>query len=184
MGILDKLMSLFTSKKKECNILIVGLDNSGKSSIINYFKPNDSKSHIIIPTVGFNVEKFSAKTINFTTFDMSGQGRYRNLWEHYYKETDAIIFVVDSTDRVRMIVAKEELFSLLGHADIINRNIPILFFANKTDIKAALSSQKICQELDLDKIKNTKWTIIESSALNGHGLNEGIDWLSQELKLK
>ncbi len=178
------LMSLFASKKRECNLLIVGLDNSGKTSIINYFKPDNSKSHIIIPTVGFNVEKFTAKTINFTTFDMSGQGRYRNLWEHYYKAADAIIFVIDSTDRVRMVVAKEELASLLNHADIVNRNIPILLFANKMDIKDALSSQKICQELELDKIKSTKWQLIECSALDGHGLSEGIEWLSQELRGK
>ena len=46
---------------------------------------------------------------------MSGQGRYRNLWEHYYKETHAIIFVVDSADTLRMAVAKDELDQLLKH---------------------------------------------------------------------
>ncbi len=34
-----------------------------------------------------------------TCFDMSGQSRYRSLWEHYYVQVEAIIFVVDSTDR-------------------------------------------------------------------------------------
>lgn len=46
---------------------------------------------------------------------MSGQGRYRNLWEHYYKETHAIIFVIDSADKLRMAVAKDELDHLLSH---------------------------------------------------------------------
>jgi len=40
----------------------------------------------VVPTVGFQVEQFSKSNINFTAFDMSGQGRYRNLWEHYYKD--------------------------------------------------------------------------------------------------
>jgi hypothetical protein len=26
------------------------------------------------------------RNVGFTAFDMSGQGRYRNLWEHYYKD--------------------------------------------------------------------------------------------------
>lgn len=62
---------------------------------------------------------------------MSGQGRYRNLWEHYYADVQAIIFVIDSTDKFRMVVAKEELQTLLNHEDIKKVNVPILFYANK-----------------------------------------------------
>ena len=51
--------------------------------------------------------------MGFTAFDMSGQGRYRNLWEHYYRDCQGIIFVVDSSDRLRMVVAKDELDMLL-----------------------------------------------------------------------
>ena len=43
----------------------------------------------------------------------------------------AIIYVLDSTDRLRVCVAKEELGQLLGHEDIKVTNAPILFFANK-----------------------------------------------------
>jgi ADP-ribosylation factor-like protein 6 len=85
----------------------------------------------VTPTVGFQVEEFDKGNINFTVFDMSGQGRYRGLWEHYYSDVNAIIFVVDSTDRLRMCVAKEELDQLLSHDDIKRAKIPILFFANK-----------------------------------------------------
>merc|ERR1712051_690607 len=42
------------------------------------------------------------RNVGFTAFDMSGQGRYRNLWEHYYKECQGIVFVVDSSDKVRV----------------------------------------------------------------------------------
>ena len=55
---------------------------------------------------------------------MSGQGRYRNLWEHYYKECQGIIFVVDSSDKLRMVVAKDELDMLLQH--------PVSFFRHET----------------------------------------------------
>lgn len=182
MGLLDKLISLFTMKKRDANLLVIGLDNSGKTSIINFFKPQDAKTHTIVPTVGFNVEKFNAKSLNFTTFDMSGQGRYRNLWEHYYKEADAIVFVIDSSDKIRLIVAKEELTALLAHPSIKTRNIPILFYANKIDMKDSLSASKIKSELEMEKITNRPWYICGSNALSGEGLSEGIDWLAQQLR--
>lgn len=56
---------------------------------------------------------FPDRNVGFTAFDMSGQGRYRNLWEHYYKECQGIVFVVDSSDKLRMVVAKDELDMLL-----------------------------------------------------------------------
>ena len=77
----------------------------------------------------------SDRNVGFTAFDMSGQGRYRNLWEHYYRDcqvatiiiTDlylstfhqGIIFVVDSSDRLRMVVAKDELDMLLQVETIV-----------------------------------------------------------------
>ena len=54
-------------------------------------------------------------SIRFTVFDMSGQGRYRSLWEQYYRTAEAIIFVVDSNDKLRMVVAQDELEALLNH---------------------------------------------------------------------
>lgn len=40
--------------------------------------------------------------LTFTVFDMSGAGRYRTLWEQYYAEAEAIIFVIDSADKLRL----------------------------------------------------------------------------------
>ena len=85
MSFFSKLLSFLKIRKKEANVLVVGLDNSGKTTVMNHFKPPEEKITEIVPTVGFNVEKFTVKNLSFTAFDMSGQGRYRNLWEHYYK---------------------------------------------------------------------------------------------------
>uniref|UniRef100_A0A8D0IQM1 ARF like GTPase 6 n=1 Tax=Sus scrofa TaxID=9823 RepID=A0A8D0IQM1_PIG len=115
MGLLDRLSGLLGLKKKEVHVLCLGLDNSGKTTIINKLKPSNAQSQDIVPTIGFSIEKFKSSSLSFTVFDMSGQGRYRNLWEHYYKEGQAIIFVIDSSDRLRMVVAKEELDTLLNH---------------------------------------------------------------------
>lgn len=169
-------------KKKEVSVLVVGLDNSGKTTIINRFKPNEAKNHDIVPTVGFNVERFTSKALSFTAFDMSGQGRYRNLWEHYYKECHGIIFVIDSSDKLRMVVAKDELELLLQHNDLMGRRIPVLFFANKMDLRDALSSVKCSSLMGLECIRDKPWHICASNALTGEGLNEGVDWLTDQIK--
>lgn len=74
---------------------------------------------------------------------MSGAGRYRSLWEHHFKSCQGIVFVIDSGDRMRLVVVKDELEILINHPDIKQRRIPILFFANKMDCQDALSSVKI-----------------------------------------
>ena len=113
----------------------------------------------VVPTVGFTVEEFSKDGIDFTVFDMSGQGRYRNLWEHYYKDVAGIMFCIDSTDAIRMCVAKDELDTLLSHADL--KCVPILFFANKMDLPTAKQPVECVQLLELDKITDKPWHIGE-----------------------
>ncbi|XP_018584823.1 ADP-ribosylation factor-like protein 6 isoform X1 [Scleropages formosus] len=181
MGLFDKLSLWLGLKKKEVNVLCLGLDNSGKTTIINQLKPSDSQAQDVVPTIGFSIEKFKTTSLSFTVFDMSGQGRYRNLWEHYYKEGQAIIFVIDSGDQLRMVVAKEELDTLLNHSDIMHRRIPILFFANKMDLRDAVSAVKVSQLLCLESIRDKPWHICASNAVKGEGLQEGVDWLQEQI---
>lgn len=94
----------------------------------------------VTPTVGFQVEEFAKNNLHFTVYDMSGQGRYRSLWEHYYADVQAIIYVIDSTDKIRMCVAKEELDQLLNHEDIKRSKAPILFYANKVGSQSNLTA--------------------------------------------
>jgi hypothetical protein len=42
----------------------------------------------IAATVAFNKETFTKHKIDFTVFDMSGQGKFRKLWEEYYAESE------------------------------------------------------------------------------------------------
>nr|XP_029503924.1 ADP-ribosylation factor-like protein 6 isoform X1 [Oncorhynchus nerka] len=201
MGLFDKLSGWLGLKKKEVNVLCLGLDNSGKTTIINQLKPSnlrfygplsDDWKHVsqvktqtqdIVPTIGFNIEQFKSSSLSFTVFDMSGQSRYRNLWEHYYKESHAIIFVIDSGDKLRMVVAKEELDTLLNHQDICSRRMPVLLFANKSDLREAMSSVKVSQLLCLENIKDKPWHICASNAVKGEGLQEGVDWLQDHIRI-
>ena len=73
---------------KKSQIIIVGLDNSGKSTMINFLKPKKYAELEIAATVGYSIETFTKSKINFTVMDMSGQGKYRSLWEKYYKQSE------------------------------------------------------------------------------------------------
>lgn len=62
MGFFDKIVGLLGLRRREVNVLVVGLDNSGKSTLLNHFKTEETKSNEIVPTIGFNVEKFQSKS--------------------------------------------------------------------------------------------------------------------------
>lgn len=61
MGLFQKLALFLGIRKKEVNVLVIGLNNSGKSTVINRFKNEEDRLTEIVPTVGFSVEKFQRK---------------------------------------------------------------------------------------------------------------------------
>ena len=188
MGLFSIIARAFGFSRGEARVLVIGLDNSGKTTLIHHLKTDTSGGSggggalEVTPTVGFQVEEFRKKNINFTVYDMSGQGRYRNLWEHYYTDCQAIIYVLDSTDRLRLCVAKEELQLLLDHASIRAKRCPLLFFANKMDVAGALSPEECMVELELDKIRDKPWHISPSNAVTGTGVAEGVEWLCDNIQ--
>lgn len=63
--------------------------------------------------IGFNVETVQYKNLKFQVWDLGGQTSIRPYWRCYYSNTDAIIYVVDSMDRDRIGISKQELVSML-----------------------------------------------------------------------
>ena len=62
-----------------------------------------------VPTIGFNVERITYRNLEMTIWDVGGQDKIRALWRHYYENTDALIWLVDSADATRMAECKDEL---------------------------------------------------------------------------
>jgi ADP-ribosylation factor-like protein 1 len=174
MGVL--LTKLFSAVfgQKEVRILILGLDNAGKTTIL-YRLQVDEPIGQTVPTIGFNVETLQYKNIKFQVWDLGGQSSIRPFWRCYFPNTDAIIFVVDSVDTERLSIAKQELAAMLQEEEL--KDAILLVFANKQDMKGALNAAAISEALGLPAIKNRQWTIQETSATRGRGLFEGFDWL-------
>nr|QXF29038.1 Arf6 [Gefionella okellyi] len=164
--------------KKEMRILMVGLDNAGKTSIL--YRLQLGKSIQTIPTVGFNVETVTYQNIKFNVWDVGGQDRLRPLWRHYFTGTQALIFVVDSSDRVRIEEARDEFQAIV--ADTQMEDAIVLVFANKQDQPGALSAAEITECLQLQKLVSRTWNVQPSCALTGAGLQEGLIWLSSNMR--
>ena len=113
---------------RDVRILMVGLDAAGKTTILYQLKLGEQVH--AIPTVGFNVEEVKYKNLTFTMWDVGGQKLLRNMWCHYYPNTDAVIYVVDSSDRERLgTECKEELHHLLQAEEL--QSATFLIYANK-----------------------------------------------------
>lgn len=121
----------FVSETRPCRILLLGLDNAGKTSILYKVKLNENVC--TIPTIGFNVENVEPrKGLSFTVWDVGGQEKIRPLWRHYFSGTEGLIFVVDSNDRDRLKDAAYELKQILE--DDCMRDVPVVVIANKQDL--------------------------------------------------
>ncbi|KAI4981313.1 hypothetical protein ZWY2020_021798 [Hordeum vulgare] len=162
----------------EMRVVMLGLDAAGKTTIL--YKLHIGEVLSTVPTIGFNVEKVQYKNVLFTVWDVGGQEKLRPLWRHYFNNTDGLIYVVDSLDRERIGKAKAEFQAIINDPFMLNS--VILVFANKQDMKGAMTPMEVCEGLGLYDLKNRMWHIQGSCALKGDGLYEGLDWLSSTLK--
>tara|TARA_B100002051_G_scaffold203901_1_gene194150 strand:- start:1062 stop:1610 length:549 start_codon:yes stop_codon:yes gene_type:complete len=163
--------------KRETQILILGLDASGKTTLLTRLKTGTNS--ITVPTIGFNTEQFEFGNLKFFAWDIGGQDQIRRLWSHYYANTNAIVFVVDSSDTQRMSSAKDELDNL--HRQELLKDIPFLVFANKQDLPRALTASQVASRMDLHSIKTRKWKIFDCVGITGDGVHEGFTWLSENV---
>jgi ADP-ribosylation factor protein 6 len=168
----NMLKRIFGSK--EMRILMLGLDAAGKTTILYRLKLGQSVT--TIPTVGFNVETVSYRNVKFNVWDVGGQDKIRPLWRHYYTGTQGLIFVVDCSDKERIEEAKKELHKIIFDREM--KDAIILVFANKQDLKGALSPEVIPEMLDLNKIDDRNWYVQPCVATTGDGLQEGLTWMS------
>ncbi|XP_042303756.1 E3 ubiquitin-protein ligase TRIM23 [Sceloporus undulatus] len=164
--------------KMEIRVVTLGLDGAGKTTIL--FKLKQDEFMQPIPTIGFNVETVEYKNLKFTIWDVGGKHKLRPLWKHYYLNTQAVVFVIDSSHRDRVSEAHSELAKLLTEKEL--RDALLLIFANKQDVAGALSVEEITELLSLHKLCcGRSWYIQGCDARSGMGLYEGLDWLSRHL---
>ena len=178
MGFLiSKILEFFTKNRNNFKIIILGIQEAGKTTIL--YRLSLGQLVKTTPTIGSNVEELTYNNVKFQAWDLGGQESTRTVWDVYYMNTDAVVYVIDSQDDENFEASKTEFHKVLANQNL--KNAVILIFANKQDLPGAKNINKIIEDYELNKIKNHIWHIQPCSAVKGEGLVNGIKWLSDQL---
>lgn len=112
----------------------------------------------------------------------------RKIWEKYYQDSHAIVFVVDSTDRARIEECKQCLGNPGFNTDGLIQNeithgIPVLMLANKQDVVGCLKLHEIKEIFNkiAVKLEARDSTVLAVSAITGDGIAEAIQWIHSRI---
>nr|XP_006639512.2 PREDICTED: ADP-ribosylation factor-related protein 1 [Lepisosteus oculatus] len=147
-------------QKDEYCILILGLDNAGKTTFLEQTKTKFSKNYKgmslskITTTVGLNIGTIDVGKARLMFWDLGGQDELQSLWDKYYAESHGVIYVIDSTDEERLSESKNAFEKMISSEAL--EGVPLLVLANKQDVEGCLS---------VPEIKTAQ------------GVNEGIEWM-------
>ncbi|NXO82826.1 ARL14 protein, partial [Sitta europaea] len=157
---------------KPANILMLGLDSAGKSTLLYKLRYKDA--FLTMPTIGFNVDMIDAgKDFTLTFWDVGGQKKMRELWSNFLEGADGLMYVVDSSDKRRLEEARRELELLLKNESM--RNVPVVVLANKQDLPGALNAEEVTRRLRMKKhCSDRNWYVQPCCATTGEGLAEAL----------
>ena len=191
----------------EYSILLLGLDNAGKTTLLSTVKtlfssaPPPSKS--TVPTVGQNVSTIDLGDMYLKIWDVGGQQTLRSMWNSYYSVCHAIVFVVDGCDvgdgdfygetdmhGPREIGRLEEcskaLEGVLSNKD--TSGVPLLVLANKQDREDCVETVRIKEGLVRRVFEGESGggvrdsRVLPVSALKGDGVREAVEWVRTRVK--
>jgi len=159
-------------------ILVAGLDCAGKTTMLHQMKQHEVVP--TVPTIGFNVETVQFRKMNFNVLDVgSRNSKIQRLVRRYFEDAQGLVFVVDSTDRARMQIVKEELAEILAKNSM--RNTPVLVLANKQDLPESMPETEVAAKLALHHLQHARCAVKPVCAVDGSGLSEALDWLTAEM---
>ncbi|KAL4702043.1 hypothetical protein ACJJTC_012491 [Scirpophaga incertulas] len=129
-GLLNILKKLRSNPEKELRLLLLGLDNAGKTTLLKQLASEDVNH--VTPTAGFNIKSVLSNGFKLNVWDIGGQRKIRPYWRNYFENTDILIYVVDCSDHQRLEETSLELAELLQDDKL--RTVPLLVYANKQDL--------------------------------------------------
>ncbi|KAI9361893.1 ADP-ribosylation factor family-domain-containing protein [Pilaira anomala] len=172
----------YLTQKEEYYVLIIGLDNAGKTTLLERIKSifmgvAGLDPDKIAPTVGLNIGKVDIKSSRINFWDLGGQRDLQSIWERYYTECHAIVFVVDSTDPIRLEECRDTFEKMITNDAV--EGVPVLMLANKQDVPGALRVEEVKEVFNKIAVKlgARDSRVLPVSALEGNGVEDAIDWL-------
>jgi len=125
--------------KTHKKLLMIGLDNGGKTSILAVLQEKFSIIKALLPTRGVKREKLDFFGYPIISWDLGGQVQYReklyfNRPELFFTEVDLVLYVVDTQDTERFSEAANYFRQVLKALEDLHEQPPILIVLSKSDI--------------------------------------------------
>ncbi|KAF7427844.1 hypothetical protein PC9H_007060 [Pleurotus ostreatus] len=185
---------LFSSQREAYTVSILGLDYSGKTTLLYKLKLGEVVQ--TIPSIGFTVEEVDVSSaagggegLRMVCWDMgAGCGGFthmKKLISMCIEKTNAIVWMVDSSDRTRLEESVEILKEILGLTNFVNGQVPILVLANKQDMADSMSLDEI-RKAFARPLAGYTFNVFRCSCLQElpkSGIPEAFYWLRLVLQL-
>ncbi|MHA1302639.1 MAG: ADP-ribosylation factor family protein [Candidatus Heimdallarchaeaceae archaeon] len=169
--------------KKGVPVTILGLENAGKTTLVERLKTGEFKADTT-PTMGVSFETFTVGDTLFKIFDVGGQFFFRQqFWVNYASNSYGVVFVFDASDKERTAEGKEWFWYLIENLKVEKR-IVVAFLANKVDLEC-MSLDEIIETLELPKLgeyPEISFQIFRTSNKTGDGIDQAMDWFTKKLK--
>ena len=190
----SKIKKLLGLSKTHAKVAFLGLDNSGKTTLLRILQDtpiSEYESRYHRPSTW---ETFQIGNLEFREKNHSSHGHSffneKMSWKEYFQELDAIIYIIDSTDRSRFQQSLH-LFEDIINADNLGP-IPILILGNKIDRISAVSLEEIRNSFGLAEqtdngvetvsyVKDKRVKLLMCSVVKKMGFMEGFLWLENIL---
>jgi len=124
--------------RRHKKLLMIGLDNGGKTSILAIVQDKFSIIKSLLPTRGVKREKLDFFGYPIISWDLGGQVQYReklyfNRPELFFTEADIMLYVVDSQDPDRIPEAANYFREVLKVLEDLHEKPSVLIILSKSD---------------------------------------------------
>lgn len=175
-------------RRDEFFILILGLDNAGKTTFLEQAQMQFVRGYKakaldkITTTVGLNIGKIDISSVRLMFWDLGGQDELQALWDKYYAESHGLIYVVDSSDPGRLAESRIAFEQMLESEALMG--VPLLVLANKQDLEGHMPANEVKKEFNKTaKLMGHRACRLQPvSAISGEGVHDGIAWLVDSVK--
>ena len=160
-------------------VLVMGLDESGKSALLSSMIYGE-----VIDPIATDLresQKYAQNGVNFEMREIGGRYRFRDDWPTQFGNAKALIWVVDSIDRGRIIECREEFEKLMENQELAS--LPMVVAINKQDARIRMKDEDLMQIMKFERYEDRKLKIIKTSKKACYELIDAMDWLIHELDL-
>ncbi|CAN0190209.1 unnamed protein product [Ascophyllum nodosum] len=173
-----RLLSTLGLYNKKATVVLLGLDNSGKSTLLH--RLSQGQVTALQPTERPHIDEFQLGGVSFKAWDLGGHEAVRYLWFDFLSDSQAIVFMVDGADDQRLDEAHWELSELLSDASFYG--VPVAVLYNKSDLPAAVPEEKLRGMLDIERLETRRpIKCFVTSVVKGEGYPEAFRWLGSHL---